>query len=57
MRKNDAVFQAEESLIKQAEIESHPNTVTLGAMEASENGEELFGPFDSVSELMEALNA
>ena len=34
-----------------------PNAVTLAAMEASEKGEELHGPYDSVSELMEALNA
>lgn len=34
-----------------------PNTVTLAAMESSERGNDLYGPFDSVSELMEALNA
>ena len=34
-----------------------PNAVTFAAMDASEKGEELYGPYDSVSELMEALNA
>ena len=34
-----------------------PNAVTLAAMDAAEKGEELYGPYDSVSELMEALNA
>lgn len=34
-----------------------PNEVTFAAMEAAENGEDVYGPFNSVSELMEALNA
>ncbi len=34
-----------------------PNTATLAAMEAAENDEDLYGPFDSVESLMEALNA
>lgn len=34
-----------------------PNAVTLAAMEAAENDEDLYGPFDSVESLMEALNA
>ncbi len=34
-----------------------PNAVTLAAMDAAEREEDLYGPFDSVSELMEALNA
>ena len=34
-----------------------PNAVTLAAMDASERGEDLYGPYDSVSDLMEALNA
>ena len=34
-----------------------PNAVTLAAMDAAERGEDLYGPFDSVSDLMEALNA
>lgn len=33
------------------------NAVTLSAMDASERGEDLYGPYDSVSDLMEALNA
>ena len=34
-----------------------PNAITLAAMDASERGEDLYGPYDSVSSLMEALNA
>ena len=34
-----------------------PNVVTYAAMEAAEKGEDMFGPFDSVGDLMEALNA
>ena len=34
-----------------------PNETTYAAMQDAEEGEELYGPFDSVSELMEALDA
>lgn len=34
-----------------------PNEVTYAAMEAAMKGEDVYGPFDSVSSLMEALNA
>lgn len=34
-----------------------PNAVTLAAMDASEKGEDLYGPYDEVSSLMDALNA
>ena len=34
-----------------------PNAVTLAAMDAAEKGEDLYGPYNSVSDLMEALNA
>ena len=34
-----------------------PNEVTYAAMEAAIKGEDVYGPFDSVSSLMEALNA
>ncbi len=34
-----------------------PNAITLAAMDASERGEDMHGPYDSVSSLMEALNA
>lgn len=34
-----------------------PNETTYAAMKAAENEEDLYGPFDSVSDLMEALNA
>lgn len=33
-----------------------PNHITCAAMNAADNGE-MYGPFDSVSDLMEALNA
>ena len=34
-----------------------PNAVTLAAIDAAEKDEDIYGPFDSVSSLMEALNA
>ncbi|MBO4323663.1 MAG: type II toxin-antitoxin system RelB/DinJ family antitoxin [Clostridia bacterium] len=34
-----------------------PNEVTLKAIEESERGEDVVGPFDSVESLMESLNA
>ncbi|MCD8099032.1 MAG: hypothetical protein LUE06_00400 [Oscillospiraceae bacterium] len=40
-----------------AEKDETPNEVTRAAIEAAENGEAIYGPFDSISALMEALNA
>ena len=34
-----------------------PNAVTLSAIDGAENDRDMYGPFDSVSDLMEALNA
>lgn len=34
-----------------------PNDVTLGAMEAAEDNQDMYGPFDSISSLMDTLNA
>lgn len=34
-----------------------PNAVTQAAMESAEQDKDLYGPFDSVEALMEALNA
>ena len=34
-----------------------PNEVTYAAMAAAEKGEDMYCPFDSVADLMEALNA
>lgn len=34
-----------------------PNATTYAAMEAAEKGEDMYGPFDSVSALMDKLNA
>ena len=34
-----------------------PNETTYEAMAAAEKDEEMYGPFDSVADMMEALNA
>lgn len=34
-----------------------PNAETIAAMEAAEKDEDMYGPFDSVADMMEALNA
>lgn len=34
-----------------------PNETTYAAMEAAEKNEDTYGPFDSVADMMEALNA
>lgn len=34
-----------------------PNETTYAAMAVAERNEDMYGPFDSVAELMEALNA
>jgi len=34
-----------------------PNEETLKAIESAENREDVYGPFDTVDDLMEALNA
>lgn len=34
-----------------------PNATTVAAIDAAENGNDMYGPFDSVADLMEALNA
>lgn len=34
-----------------------PNAVTIAAMEAAERDEDMYGPFDNMTDLMEALNA
>lgn len=39
------------------EVKLDPNEETYAAIEAAANDEDLEGPFNSVSELMEALNA
>ena len=33
-----------------------PNSTTFAAIETAESGEDMYGPFDSVDELMKALN-
>ncbi len=39
------------------EITKTPNRVTAKAIADSENGKDVYGPFDSVEELMESLDA
>lgn len=34
-----------------------PNAVTLAAMDSAEKSEDIYGPFDSVEDVMGALNA
>ena len=34
-----------------------PNATTLAAMDDAENGNKLYGPFDNMTDLMDALNA
>ena len=34
-----------------------PNEITYAAMEAAENDEDMHGPFDSVADMMDVLNA
>lgn len=34
-----------------------PNEITYAAMAAAENDDDMYGPFDSVDDLMKALNA
>ena len=34
-----------------------PNETTLAAMDAAEHGQDMYGPYNSVEALMEALNA
>ncbi len=34
-----------------------PNETTYAAMEAATSGDDVYGPFDTVGEMMEALNA
>lgn len=38
-------------------LAAEPNETTYAAIAAAENDEDMFGPFDSISELMEELNA
>lgn len=34
-----------------------PNAVTYAAMDSAEKDEDMYGPFDNIKDLMEALNA
>ena len=36
---------------------SEPNATTYATIESSEKGEDVYGPFDTVEEMMESLNA
>ena len=48
MRKNGLPFEV---------VTGGGNEVTTAAIEAAENGEDMYGPYDSVEALMESLNA
>lgn len=41
----------------EVKLHDEPNPLTYAAMDAAEKREDLYGPFDNVEELMEALNA
>lgn len=41
----------------ESRTEYEPNATTCKAMEAAEKDKDISGPFDSVTDLMEALNA
>lgn len=40
-----------------AQVEHTPNAITMAAIDAAERDEDMFGPYNTVEELMEALNA
>lgn len=40
-----------------AVVLGEPNETTYAAIDAAQNNQDLYGPFDSVSQLMEALDA
>lgn len=41
----------------EADNEDEPNEITYEAMDDAEHGRDMYGPYNSVKELMEALNA
>ncbi len=43
--------------ITKMEEPKEPNEITYAAMDASEKGKDMYGPFDTVAELMDLLNA
>lgn len=44
-----------EYIVKKSKSGEEPNFTTYAAMEDAENGENVFGPYDSVEEMMQAL--
>ena len=46
-----------EDVLSEMKEKYEPNAATLAAMESAEKGEDLYGPFDNMQDLMEALNA
>ena len=44
-----------EYIVKKSKSGEEPNSTTHAAMEDAENGENIFGPYDSVEEMMPAL--
>jgi DNA-damage-inducible protein J len=49
-----AIYEHSFPFVIQREV---PNETTLKAMDDAENDVDMYGPFDSVAEMMEALNA
>lgn len=50
-------FFSENELNLNEQENYYPNETTIKAIEEAERGENMFGPFDTVEEVMEALNA
>ena len=58
MFKNEITIKKEPKLKTPAGVKAYePNTVTYAAMESAKNGQDMYGPFDSVADLMESLDA
>jgi hypothetical protein len=55
--KSEQKKQVSNNLNRCCEKNDEPNTITYAVMESVEKDEEMHGPFDSVSDLMEALNS
>lgn len=50
-------FSSQNNLIVAEEESYYPNEITIKTIEEAERGENIFGPFNTVEEVMEALDA
>lgn len=57
MNSVNVTIRVDEDLKNQADSLNLPNAVTEAAMRAAENEEDIYGPFDDIEALKEALNA